>query len=117
MALGPRGPDDGPSLGLAILRRQGVAAWLCAWATCPRPSAPVARPASPRGIPSLVHSGRSSVVGLTVTKTLFMMGTPPVTTPGIHGLIGKQYMIGAVNGGNYCGEYIAYDLPDDARPN
>src|SRR5207247_5267027 len=28
IALGPRGPDDGPSLGLAILLRQGVAAWL-----------------------------------------------------------------------------------------
>ena len=56
MALGPRGLDDGPSLGLAILLRHGVAAWLCAWATCPRPSEPVARPASPLGIPSLVHT-------------------------------------------------------------
>ena len=28
MALGQRGPDDGPSLGLAILLRQGMAAWL-----------------------------------------------------------------------------------------
>ena len=55
MALGQRGPTDGPSLGLAILRRQGVAAWLHAWATCPRPSEPVARPA-PLEIPSLVHT-------------------------------------------------------------
>jgi len=56
IALGQRGPDDGPSLGLAILLRQGVAAWLRAWATCPRPSDPVARPGSPLAIPSFVHT-------------------------------------------------------------
>jgi len=56
MALGQRGPDDGPSLGLAILLRQGVAAWLRAWAMCPRPSDPVARTAPPLGIPPLVHT-------------------------------------------------------------
>jgi hypothetical protein len=55
-ALAPRGPHEGPSLGLAILLRQGVTAWLRAWATCPRPSAPVARPASPLVIPSLIHT-------------------------------------------------------------
>ena len=57
MALGQRGPADGPSLGLAILRRQGVAAWLRAWAMCPRPADPVAHIAPPLGIiPLLVHT-------------------------------------------------------------
>jgi hypothetical protein len=56
IALGQRGPDDGPSLGLAILLRQGVAAWLHAWARCPRRSDPVARPAPPLEIPPLVHT-------------------------------------------------------------
>jgi hypothetical protein len=55
-ALGQRGPDDGPSLGLAIVLRHGVAAWLCAWAMCPRPSDPVSRTALPLGIPPLVHT-------------------------------------------------------------
>ena len=57
MALGRRGPDDGPSLGLTILLRQGVAAWLRAWATCPAPADPVTphrRHCS--GFPSLVHT-------------------------------------------------------------
>jgi hypothetical protein len=56
IALGQRGPDDGPSLGLAILRRQGVVAWLGAWAACPRPSDPGVRTAPPLEIPSLVHT-------------------------------------------------------------
>jgi hypothetical protein len=56
MALGQRGPDDGPSLGLAILLRQGVAAWLRAWAMCPGPANLVALPAPPLGIPPLVHT-------------------------------------------------------------
>lgn len=56
IALGQRGPDDGPSLGLAILLRQGVAAWLRAWATCPRPAERVTRPGSPLAIPSFVHT-------------------------------------------------------------
>jgi hypothetical protein len=56
VALGQRGADDGPSLGLAILLRQGVAAWLRAWARCPRPSDPVARSAPPLEIPPLVHT-------------------------------------------------------------
>ena len=55
IALGQRGPDDGPSLGLAILCRHGVAAWLRAWAMCPRP-ADLARPAPPLAIPPLVHT-------------------------------------------------------------
>jgi hypothetical protein len=56
LALGQPGPDDGRSLGLAIVLRQGVAAWLLAWALCPRPADPVARPAPPLGIPALVHT-------------------------------------------------------------
>jgi hypothetical protein len=56
LALGQRGAGDGPSLGLAILLRQGVAAWLRAWAICSRPSDPVARTAPPLTIPSLVHT-------------------------------------------------------------
>ena len=55
VALGQRGPDDTPSPGLAIVLRHGVAAWLCAWARCPRPSDPVARTAPPLGSP-LVHT-------------------------------------------------------------
>ncbi len=56
MALGQRRPDDGPSLGLAILLRQGMAAWLRAWALCPRPADPVARPGPPLEIPLLIHT-------------------------------------------------------------
>jgi DNA invertase Pin-like site-specific DNA recombinase len=56
LALGQRGPDDGPSLGLAILLRQGVAAWLHAWARCPRPADPMAPSAPPLGIPSFIHT-------------------------------------------------------------
>jgi len=56
IALGQRGPDDGPSLGLAILLRQGVAAWLHAGAMCPCRSDPVARPAPSLEIPPLVHT-------------------------------------------------------------
>jgi hypothetical protein len=56
IALGQRGPDDGPSLGLAIVCRHGVAAWLRAWARCPRPPDPVAHPAPPLDIPPLVHT-------------------------------------------------------------
>jgi len=56
MALGQRGPDDGPSLGLAILQRQGVVAWLHAWARCPRPADPMTPSAPPLGIPSVIHT-------------------------------------------------------------
>src|SRR4030095_11230435 len=38
IALGQREATDGPSLGLALLLRQGVAAWLHAWARCPCPA-------------------------------------------------------------------------------
>ena len=55
-ALGQCGPQDGPSLGLAILLRQGLAAWLHAWALCPRPSDPVTVSAPPLEILPLVHT-------------------------------------------------------------
>jgi len=55
-ALGQHGPHDGPSLGLAILRRQGVAACLHAWARCPRPSDPMTPSTRPLGIPSFIHT-------------------------------------------------------------
>jgi uncharacterized repeat protein (TIGR01451 family) len=32
-------------------------------------------------------------------------------------LNGKQYIVVAVSGGNYSGEYIAFSVPDDARTN
>jgi hypothetical protein len=56
LALGQRDHDGGPSLGLAILLRHGVAAWLDAWARCPRPAEPAAPSAPPLGIPSFIHT-------------------------------------------------------------
>jgi hypothetical protein len=56
VALGQSGPDDGPSLGFAILLRQGLTAWLQAWATCARPTAPVSSTTVPLAdLPSVVH--------------------------------------------------------------
>jgi hypothetical protein len=56
LALGQGAAADGPSLGLAILRRHGMVAWLRAWAICPRPADPVARTASSRDLPPLIHT-------------------------------------------------------------
>ena len=55
VALGHSGPDDGPRLGFTLLLRQGMTAWLCAWAMCPRPavSEPVA--VSVSAMPLVVH--------------------------------------------------------------
>ena len=39
-----------------VLLRQGMAAWLRAWAMCPRLPESVARPVSPLEIPPLVHT-------------------------------------------------------------
>jgi hypothetical protein len=55
-ALGCPGLKDGPPLGFAIALRQGMAAWLHAWATCPRPRDPSIRAAPPLALPSLVHT-------------------------------------------------------------
>jgi hypothetical protein len=55
VALGQSGPDDGPRLGFTLLLRQGMTAWLNAWAMC-SPSA-VSEPAavSVSAMPPLVH--------------------------------------------------------------
>jgi hypothetical protein len=56
VALGHSGPHDGPSLGFTILLRQGMTAWLHAWATCPRPAGPVSSTTVPLSeIPPVVH--------------------------------------------------------------
>ena len=49
-------PDDRPSLGLAVLLRHGMAAWLRAWAMCPRPLAPVSRVTQAPELPPIVHT-------------------------------------------------------------
>jgi quinoprotein glucose dehydrogenase len=46
--------------------------------------------------------------------TVFMPA-PQSGSPMTYMVNGKQYIIVAVSGGNYSGEYIAYRLPDDAR--
>jgi hypothetical protein len=56
MALGTRGPEDGLSLGLAILLRHGVAAWLRAWEMCPRPAEPAMVLTPSLAIPSVIHT-------------------------------------------------------------
>jgi hypothetical protein len=58
VALGAPAPQDGPSLGFTLLLRQGMAAWLNAWAFCPSPTvvtvrAPAAVPLT--AVPSLVQ--------------------------------------------------------------
>lgn len=58
VALGTHAPQDGPSLGFTLLLRQGMAAWLHAWAFCPGPTgvtvpAPAAVPLT--AVPSLVQ--------------------------------------------------------------
>jgi hypothetical protein len=62
VALGHSGPPDGPSLGFTLLLRQGMTAWLHAWATCPRPAAPASSPTVPlAAIPSIVHREMAQV--------------------------------------------------------
>jgi hypothetical protein len=55
VALGLSGPDDGPRFGFTLLLRQGMTAWLHAWATCPRPAVPEPTAVSVVAIPPLVH--------------------------------------------------------------
>lgn len=58
VALGTPTPQDDPSLGFTLLLRQGMAAWLNAWACCPNAAAaPVSPPAavSLTAVPSLVQ--------------------------------------------------------------
>ena len=56
VALGCSGPDDGPRLGFTVLLRQGMAAWLRAWAQCPPPSTRTPPGSLVITIPSLVHT-------------------------------------------------------------
>jgi hypothetical protein len=55
VALGHSGPDDGPRLGFTLLLRQGVTAWLQAWARCPRPAVLEPAAVSVPVMPPLVH--------------------------------------------------------------
>jgi hypothetical protein len=56
VALGRSGPDDGPSLGCTALLRQGMAAWLRAWAQCPPPPTLTPHALPLIAIPSFVHT-------------------------------------------------------------
>jgi quinoprotein glucose dehydrogenase len=44
-----------------------------------------------------------------------LMPAPQSGSPMTYAVNGKQYIVVAVSGGNYSGEYIAYRLPDDAK--
>ena len=44
-----------------------------------------------------------------------LMPAPQSGSPMTYAVNGRQYIVVAVSGGNYSGEYIAYRLPDDAR--
>jgi quinoprotein glucose dehydrogenase len=44
-----------------------------------------------------------------------LMPAPQSGSPMTYAVNGKQYIIVAVSGGNYSGEYIAFSVPDDAR--
>jgi quinoprotein glucose dehydrogenase len=99
---------------------------------------------------NIPKTGQSVSVGLTVTRTLVIVGDGQVTNPGnrprgamlraydkssgnevgalwlpapqsgspmTYSVDGKQYIIVAVSGGAYSGEYIAFALPDsEIRP-
>jgi hypothetical protein len=61
VALGRSGPDDGPRLGFTVLLRQGMAAWLQAWAQCPPPPTRTPQVSPVIAIPSLVHTELAQV--------------------------------------------------------
>jgi quinoprotein glucose dehydrogenase len=44
-----------------------------------------------------------------------LLPAPQSGSPMTYAVNGRQYIIVAVSGGNYSGEYIAFSLPDDAR--
>jgi quinoprotein glucose dehydrogenase len=44
-----------------------------------------------------------------------LMPAPQSGSPMTYSVNGTQYIVVAVSGGNYSGEYIAYRLPSDAR--
>jgi hypothetical protein len=56
VALGCSGPTDGPTLGFTMLLREGMTAWLSAWATSPRPVELASTTAVPvSALPAVVH--------------------------------------------------------------
>jgi hypothetical protein len=55
VALGHSGSNDGPRLGFTLLLRQGMTAWLHAWAMCPCPAVPEPAAISVSVLPPLVH--------------------------------------------------------------
>jgi hypothetical protein len=55
VALGDSAPNDGPSLGFTLLLRQGMAAWLRAWALCAHPTVPEPAAVPRSAMPALVH--------------------------------------------------------------
>jgi len=61
VALGHSGPTDGPQLGFTLLLRQGMAAWLRAWALCAPPAVPQPRAIAVTAMPSLVHQELAQV--------------------------------------------------------
>ena len=61
VALGHSEPTDGPSLGFTMLLRQGMTAWLSAWATCPCPVAPASTTVPLCAIPAVVHREMAQV--------------------------------------------------------
>ncbi len=44
-----------------------------------------------------------------------LMPAPQSGSPMTYSVNGRQYIVVAVSGGNYSGEYIAFRLPADAR--
>jgi quinoprotein glucose dehydrogenase len=42
-----------------------------------------------------------------------LMPAPQSGSPMTYSVGGKQYIVVAVSGGNYSGDYIAYSLPDN----
>ncbi len=44
------------------------------------------------------------------------MPAPQTGSPMTYKVNGKQYIVVAVSGGTYSGEYLAFALPNDARP-
>jgi hypothetical protein len=55
VALGHPAPDDGPSLGFTLLLRQGMTAWIRAWATCPPPIVPEPPAVQAASLPAVEH--------------------------------------------------------------
>jgi hypothetical protein len=55
VARGHPAPEDGPSLGFTRLLRQGMTAWIRAWATCPPPTVPELPAVPAVALPAIVH--------------------------------------------------------------